>query len=180
MKKNILLFVLGLIIAGSIGVYAGTKISANQITYTDSNNVEKTVDTVLDDLYTKADKGVIAVAHTYKNAASWGYDGLSNIPYKKSDYVQWTSNNGYYYIKVLKTCKLKITGVMKNGHALSSAPKYDLYKNSTKVFSFTGGTASGANTTQSKTIDVNANDQFYLAIYGGGETTYYITIFEII
>ena len=47
----IIAFILGLIVSG-ITVYALGEINASQITYVDSNNQEKTVDTVLDDLYT--------------------------------------------------------------------------------------------------------------------------------
>lgn len=46
MKKNILFLILGLIIAGSVGVYASIKIRADEISYND-----KTVEDALNDLY---------------------------------------------------------------------------------------------------------------------------------
>lgn len=49
MKKNILFFMLGLIIAGSVGVYAAIKIQADEIEYKDG-----TVEDALNDLYSKA------------------------------------------------------------------------------------------------------------------------------
>ena len=49
MKTNILSFILGAIIFMGIGVYAGTRISADQIEYKDT-----TVDLALNDLYTLA------------------------------------------------------------------------------------------------------------------------------
>lgn len=51
-KNPILTFIIGGILFSSIAVFAVTTISADKITYTDKNNVERTVDTVLDDLYT--------------------------------------------------------------------------------------------------------------------------------
>lgn len=51
--KIILAFLLGLVIAGSIGVYATIKIQASEIGYNDT-----TVDQVLDELYTKKSQGV--------------------------------------------------------------------------------------------------------------------------
>ena len=53
-KNPILTFILGGILFSSIAVFAVTTISADKITYTDKNNVERTVDKVLDDLYSKA------------------------------------------------------------------------------------------------------------------------------
>lgn len=52
-KSKLFYFLIGVILSGSM-VYAATTISASNITYTDKNNVEKTVDVVLDDLYDKA------------------------------------------------------------------------------------------------------------------------------
>ena len=42
-KNPIFTFIIGMIISGGI-VYGATTINASQITYTDKNNVEKTVD----------------------------------------------------------------------------------------------------------------------------------------
>ena len=54
LKSRIFISLITAIIFTGVGIYAETKISADKITYTDKNNVEKTVDTVLDDLYEKA------------------------------------------------------------------------------------------------------------------------------
>ena len=54
LKNRLFIFILGGILFSSIAVFAVTTISADKITYTDKNNVERTVDTVLDDLYSKA------------------------------------------------------------------------------------------------------------------------------
>ena len=54
LKNRLFIFILGGIFFSSIAVFAVTTISADKITYTDKNNVERTVDVVLDDLYDKA------------------------------------------------------------------------------------------------------------------------------
>lgn len=54
LKNPIFIFILGIVIATCLGVYAGTKISASNITYIDQNNNEKTVDVVLNELYSLA------------------------------------------------------------------------------------------------------------------------------
>ena len=54
LKNRLFIFILGGILFSSITAFAVNTISASQITYTDKNNVEKTVDVVLDDLYDKA------------------------------------------------------------------------------------------------------------------------------
>ena len=51
MKKTILTIVLTAIIVGSIGVYAGTKISATEVGYRDKDNNEITVQAALNDIY---------------------------------------------------------------------------------------------------------------------------------
>ena len=56
-KSNIAYFLIGAIIFSSITALAVTEINANQITYTDKNNQTKSIDAVLDDLYTKASFG---------------------------------------------------------------------------------------------------------------------------
>ena len=66
--KKIFIFVLGIVVAGSIGVYAGSRINADQITYLDKNNNEITVDTALNDLYDKADKNVTFGTVTQKSS----------------------------------------------------------------------------------------------------------------
>ena len=57
LKNRLFIFILGGILFSSITAIAVTTISADKITYTDKNNVERTVDVVLDDLYDKADNG---------------------------------------------------------------------------------------------------------------------------
>ena len=59
-KSKLFIFILGGIFFSSITALAVTTISADKITYTDKNNVEKTVDVVLDDLYDKANSSRIA------------------------------------------------------------------------------------------------------------------------
>ena len=60
LKNPILTFIIGGILFSSITVFAVTTISADKITYTDKNNVERTVDKVLDDLYDKANSERVA------------------------------------------------------------------------------------------------------------------------
>lgn len=54
LKNRLFIFILGGIIFSSITAFAVTTISADKITYTGKNNVERSVDKVLDDLYTTA------------------------------------------------------------------------------------------------------------------------------
>ena len=60
LKNRLFIFILGGIFFSSIAVFAVTTISADKITYTDKNNVERTVDVVLDDLYDKANSERVA------------------------------------------------------------------------------------------------------------------------
>ena len=55
LKSRIFIFVLGLVIAGSIGVYATIKVQSSEIGYKDG-----TVEDALDDLYKKADTSKVA------------------------------------------------------------------------------------------------------------------------
>lgn len=54
-KSKLFIFILGGIFFSSITALAVTTISADKITYTDKNNIERTVDVVLDDLYSGID-----------------------------------------------------------------------------------------------------------------------------
>ena len=54
-KNRLFIFILGGIFFSSIAVFAVTTISADKVTYTDKNNVERTVDKVLDELYSNLD-----------------------------------------------------------------------------------------------------------------------------
>lgn len=56
LKNPVFTFILGAIIFSTISVLAVTGINASQISYIDSNNNETTVDLVLDDLYSRANK----------------------------------------------------------------------------------------------------------------------------
>lgn len=60
LKSRLFIFILGGIFFSSITALAVTKISADKITYTDKNNIERTVDVVLDDLYDKANSKIVA------------------------------------------------------------------------------------------------------------------------
>lgn len=55
MKKKVLLILVTVIICISGTVFAVTRINADQVTYTDSNNQTTTLDVVLDDLYNQVD-----------------------------------------------------------------------------------------------------------------------------
>lgn len=70
MKKNILFLVLGLIIAGSIGVYAAIKIQASEVEY---NNTP--LDKVLDNLYSRSHDEAI-IEKLFKNSTSLDYSGI--------------------------------------------------------------------------------------------------------
>ena len=76
MKKNILFFLLGLIVAGSIGVYAAIKYQASEIEY---NNTP--LDQVLDDLYSKSsgEKFCVLLSEQYGTKGNVGAKYTCNL-----------------------------------------------------------------------------------------------------
>lgn len=95
-KSKLFIFILGGIFFSSITALAGTTISADKITYTDKNNVEKTVDVVLDDLYDKANSSKVATevatittatrANTYTMQHDGYITGTVARSYERNDY----------------------------------------------------------------------------------------------
>ena len=74
-KINVILaFILGLLISG-IGVYAITQINASQVTYTDGNNHEITVETALNTLYSNLGG---RLGQTY-SSFNFGHERLENM-----------------------------------------------------------------------------------------------------
>ena len=69
MKKYLIGFLVGIVISSSI-VLAATKIDASNIIYMNSNNEEKTVDIVLNDLYAKANRELILSNPIYSETLS--------------------------------------------------------------------------------------------------------------
>ena len=63
-RSRLFYFLIGVILSGSVA-YAAGRISASEITYIDKNNVEKTVDVVLDDLYDLANRDISFSSATY-------------------------------------------------------------------------------------------------------------------
>lgn len=91
MKKNIFFFIIGLIVAGSVGVYATIKIQANEIEYKDG-----TVESALNNLYGSLNNA-FDISNVYVESSS-GYSQTSRnviISLNKGKYiVVGLHNNG--------------------------------------------------------------------------------------
>ena len=88
-NNSIFMFILGAVIFGSIGVIATTQIQANQITYT-KNNVDTTLDIVLDDLYQEVSKDITDYLGTpvyYENYGTADLQRTVNQQVSKGKYL---------------------------------------------------------------------------------------------
>lgn len=107
LKNRLFIFVLGGIFFSSIAVFAVTTISADKITYTDKNNVERTVDTVLDDLYTTQNTTVNNLQTElvdYKKPLNINLCSESYANGKKSDSVLTLADySRYKYFMIIST-----------------------------------------------------------------------------
>ena len=83
LNSKIFIFLLGFVVASAIGVYA---INANDITYHDS-----TLDTVLDDLYSKTHSNCISGSFTCTNCNT--SEGQEILSFKPSSFVLYTLSN---------------------------------------------------------------------------------------
>ena len=192
-KDNLLGFILGAIIFSGITTYATIKIGADKITYINNDNQEQTVEEVLNNLSTtqatkvnslntqletlKNQNRLLAIISGWKKGTGWNDAGLSVGHYIDNEYL--TQNGGTITVK--KACKLKITPVIINAGATTSAPQYKLYRGSTAIISLTNTKASNDMKTTNTTINVSAGETFYAQMYGGaGNSSYFITTFELV
>ena len=189
LKSRIFIFLLGVVLAGSIGVYAGTRITADDVEYSEGISVKAKID----DLYTtqsttveslnttinnlnKQNK-IIFITSSWKQSSGWNNSGLSAGLYTDSNYLTFASNT----VTIKKACKVKITVFVQNAGVTTSAPQYKLYKNGTAILSFSNS-STASNTTKYSTITLNlaVGDTLYAQMNGGdSHPAYFVTYFEL-
>jgi len=124
--KIIIAFVIGLIVAGSIGVYAAIYLQASDIRYDDT-----TVDQALNNLYIKADKPILKQFSFIMRSGS-----SSTTKYGLTDFnFPGTVADNYKYFKVTKveknnngnTCTLRAYSIDKsNWLSIDTNTEYEI------------------------------------------------------
>ena len=180
------LSILTAIVFTGVGIYAETMIRADKITYTDSNGNEITLDYALDTLYTnqstvidalRKQNKIIFMSSSQKKATGWNDLGFYSSLYADKDYLQFNSNR----VTIKKTGRIKVTVLMHNTGATTSAPQYQLIKNGSVVMTVSNTTAANDLKMQSVTIDMSIGDTIYAQMNGGANNpTYYVTYFETV
>jgi len=132
-KNPILTFIIGGILFSSIAVFAVNTISADKITYTDKNNVERTVDKVLDDLYTlkntvEFSKFDVAITPSGGNGQVYiqnnGYTKLNTNHYQSALYSGTVYFSIYGYTN--SGCTEGKTELLKTTTSTQNIEEYDI------------------------------------------------------
>lgn len=107
-KSKLFLVLITAIIVGSVGVYAGTKINANDISYDSTHTVKDKID----DLYTKTNKEILSelTLKMRTQATSTSYGSTTNYM------LHYTKMSQFY-------THFKITDVSCNNYAAEYATK---------------------------------------------------------
>ena len=119
-RSRLFYFLIGIILSGSVA-YAAGRINASEITYTDKNNVEKTVDVVLDDLYNKANQVnlgspaslVVEEVSSTVNTGSVTISNINNYKWYYMNSVTWHCSNSD---KDARVNSLKISSITNGSY----------------------------------------------------------------
>ena len=136
MKKNIFFFIIGLIVAGSVGVYATIKIQANEIEYKDG-----TVESALNNLYSEVDKQTGSFTLNYEIGSN--HDGQNKQQFRVS---LSSFAEKYNFFKITKVTRVtsSCNGVYFSTNADSATGNIDvdtLYSlnDYSKIITYTNG-----------------------------------------
>ena len=182
MKKiftnSVFMFILGAVIFSGITSVVALTFFAGDIIYEPSKTEWEVsnVKEALDDLYVRANQKPIYLTISWKIAQKWNDYGFANNIFVDNNYI---AINGSH-ITILKDCKIKITGVVKNTEKGSGNQIYNLIQNGTSILYFTNGAAAETITMREIVVDVKENDDLYLRLYGGGKATFYVTYMELV